>query len=189
MQGFAGLPQTDPSAEQPLCLDFCNTVIYRRSETRRKDWLPDPSALETWLEKHQLGAEADLPLTDQDLERAKVLREAIYGVFSGRDPKVALVAGAIKDALRIVTVEPAETGFRWCLDQGGPFDRALALIALSAAALATSPDFSRVRECDDDDCGWMFVDRSKNKSRRWCSMSECGNLAKARRFQSKKKGS
>ena len=39
----------------------------------------------------------------------------------------------------------------------------------------------RVKECDNETCRWLFVDMSKNRSRRWCDMKDCGNRAKARR--------
>jgi len=57
----------------------------------------------------------------------------------------------------------------------------LAPVVESAAALLTSPDLSRVRECESETCGWLFIDRSRNRSRRWCDMTVCGNRAKVRR--------
>jgi len=56
-------------------------------------------------------------------------------------------------------------------------------VARSAAELLTSDNVDRVRECEDDrGCGYLFIDQSKNRSRRWCSMESCGNRAKARRY-------
>lgn len=55
-------------------------------------------------------------------------------------------------------------------------------VVRSATELLTSEDLSRLRSCDADDCDWLFVDRSRNRSRRWCDMNTCGNRAKARRF-------
>jgi predicted RNA-binding Zn ribbon-like protein len=54
--------------------------------------------------------------------------------------------------------------------------------ALSAAELLTSPLLERVRECASPTCGWLFLDLSRNSTRRWCDMLSCGNRAKARRF-------
>ena len=51
----------------------------------------------------------------------------------------------------------------------------------AAAALLASEEASQVRECGGEDCGWMYVDRSRNGLRRWCQMETCGNRAKARR--------
>lgn len=63
------------------------------------------------------------------------------------------------------------------------FDRPLWASALSAVELLTSPDLGRVTRCSGEGCAWLFVDASKNRSRRWCDMSVCGNRAKARRYR------
>ena len=56
-------------------------------------------------------------------------------------------------------------------------------VARSAAELLTSDRLDRLRQCESEKgCGWLFVDGSRNRSRRWCDMSDCGNRAKARRF-------
>jgi predicted RNA-binding Zn ribbon-like protein len=60
-------------------------------------------------------------------------------------------------------------------------------VARAATALLTSPELVRVRECAGDPCGWVFLDLSKNASRRWCDMADCGNRAKARRYRERKK--
>ena len=61
-------------------------------------------------------------------------------------------------------------------------DAALLAPALwSAGDLLTGPQLARVRECANDKCLWLFLDESKNGTRRWCSMSACGNRAKAHR--------
>src|ERR671930_579256 len=68
-------------------------------------------------------------------------------------------------------------GFAWVADD------VLAPVVWSAAELLTSGPLERVRECPGDDtCGWLFLDTSRNGSRRWCDMRTCGNRAKARRY-------
>jgi len=62
-------------------------------------------------------------------------------------------------------------------------------IAGSAGELLTSDDLGRVRQCGGKTCRWMFVDRSKNRSRRWCDLKVCGNRTKARKLYRRKKGS
>ncbi len=66
--------------------------------------------------------------------------------------------------------------------------RALWPLVRSAVDLLTSPDLERLKLCEADDCGWLFVDASRNRSRRWCDMSGCGNLAKVRRFRARRRG-
>jgi predicted RNA-binding Zn ribbon-like protein len=60
-------------------------------------------------------------------------------------------------------------------------------VARSAADLLTSQEQSRVRECAASDCGWLFLDLSRNRSRRWCDMETCGNRTKARRHYARSK--
>ncbi len=85
---------------------------------------------------------------------------------------------------------PAGGGFAWEWDAGGDvLARPLWALARSAADLLTSPRLSRVRECPGEDgCGWLFLDTSKNGSRRWCSMQGCGSRAKARRYAGRRRG-
>jgi predicted RNA-binding Zn ribbon-like protein len=64
-------------------------------------------------------------------------------------------------------------------------DRVLWPAVVSAAELLTSDDLGRVRECASERCAWLFLDRSKNQSRRWCDMTVCGNRSKARRHYSR----
>lgn len=61
--------------------------------------------------------------------------------------------------------------------------RIVGSIARSAADLLTSGELERVKVCDAHDCGWFFVDVSRNRSRRWCDMAGCGNRVKARRYR------
>ena len=71
---------------------------------------------------------------------------------------------------------------------GGASDdlaRVLWPVARAAFDLLTSGAAGRLRECAGRDCHWLFLDRSKNGSRRWCAMSNCGNLAKARRHRAR----
>ena len=122
----------------------------------------------------------------EDLERAIELREALYRIFKavieGRRPEtrdVALLNGALP-AQKLVFDGPAAsfTG-----------DDALGTIARSAAELLTSPEISRVRACGGESCGWLFLDTSRNRSRQWCDMADCGNVAKVRRFRDRQRES
>ena len=61
-------------------------------------------------------------------------------------------------------------------------------VARAAAALLTSPELARLRQCGGDDCGWLFLDGSRNHSRQWCTMEDCGNLSKVRRFRERHSG-
>jgi predicted RNA-binding Zn ribbon-like protein len=131
------------------------------------------------------------------VEDARTLRLAIYRVLTaaaeGQEPdptRLADLNAFIQRGLssRRLTVSPAGSDWTWQLD---PFrlDHLLGPIAWSAAALLTSAEARRLSLCAADDCGWLFIDGSRNHSRRWCDMSDCGNRAKVRRFRDRQRDS
>jgi predicted RNA-binding Zn ribbon-like protein len=68
-------------------------------------------------------------------------------------------------------------------DAKNDLDRMLWRVADSAAEMLTEDDLTRLRGCPGEDCGWLFLDISKNSRRQWCDMQACGNLVKVRRFR------
>jgi predicted RNA-binding Zn ribbon-like protein len=159
----------------------------------------------------RLLAEAgdDLERQAEALRRIIALREAVYGVFSAvandhspdpedlqvldRELTVALAH------LRLAAADPGTGGaepagseervrFVWALT-GMEEDLTSMLwpVARAATTLLTSPELGRVRQCADEQCGWLFLDESRNASRRWCDMADCGNRAKARRYRERKR--
>ncbi len=120
------------------------------------------------------------------------LRETIYRIFVA---KVKDRAPAQED-LRILNsvlsrltsgaqVVHSADRFEWQWNvHEDALEAPLWLLALSAVDLLTSEYYQRVGQCaDEDGCGWLFVDTSKNHSRRWCDINDCGNRAKQRRYQ------
>jgi predicted RNA-binding Zn ribbon-like protein len=69
-----------------------------------------------------------------------------------------------------------------------PVAAILGPIALSAVGVLSQTDLSRIKQCPGEDCGWLFVDRTKNGARRWCEMEVCGNRAKQKRLRARKSG-
>jgi len=189
-----------------LCLDFANT-ISTRMETGR-EYLTSYAELAAWSEHAGALAEDEAEalrnhaashpnLAAGTLERAILFRETVYRIFSaiadGGEPGRADLAAlneALRPALSRLEVNSTGDGFawRWTLD-GNDLDGMLWPLARSAADLLTSEDLKRVRQCARDGCDWLFVDTSKNHSRRWCSMDLCGSRVKAKRYyQRKRKG-
>jgi predicted RNA-binding Zn ribbon-like protein len=123
------------------------------------------------------------------VERAIALREAIYRVFSavagGRTPKtddIATLSSFLSEAMSRLQLALTADGFTWSwTGDGDSLEQMLWPVAQSAARLLTSGELNRVGMCAGDGCGWLFFDASKNRSRRWCAMEDCGNRAKARR--------
>jgi len=81
------------------------------------------------------------------------------------------------------TLRSFAKGFRWAWKGPEILDCVLWPLALSAAELLASGDLTRLRQCGGENCGWLFLDTSRNRSRQWCDMKDCGNLAKVRRFR------
>lgn len=186
----------EPSGE-PLCLSFVNTVSSRGAE-RPSDRLERFQDLRDWLRRSGVLSEGATFSDDpRVLERAKGLREAIHSIGSalagGTVPPVADVDELNWSVQRaVVAVRLTGAGDRLAWDTSalrGSVTGALGLIALSAAELFASERADRVRECKNSECGWLFLDLSKNRSRKWCDMADCGNLEKARRYYAKKKAS
>jgi predicted RNA-binding Zn ribbon-like protein len=123
-------------------------------------------------------------------QQARRLREAIYEAFSAVAQGRSAPPGALKtiqDAYlaalhnAYLCLPPTGLGWRWPDD--GPLEQVLWPVASSAVDLAVSGRAARIRQCpgDDGQCGWLFVDTSKNATRRWCSMRSCGSRVKSRR--------
>ena len=130
------------------------------------------------------------------LKQAIALRETIYRIFSavaaGRAPENRDLAALNHDlcvAMAHSRLVPGPDGIEWDW-QRDPLrlDRVLWPVVRSAAELLTSGEEGRVRECAAHDCGWLFLDESRNRTRRWCSMQSCGNRAKVDRFRARRRG-
>jgi predicted RNA-binding Zn ribbon-like protein len=154
-----------PDVGGHLALDFANTIEPSREH------LATPQDLADWAARHGLHGTASL-------ERARALRRAIYEVFrplaDGAEPRTgalhAFYVGAVSGA-RLTA-----GGFAWD-------DDLLAPIAVAAVDLLRHGPVERVSVCAG--CPWLFLDTSRNHSRRWCSMEDCGARAKMRRYRAK----
>jgi len=187
-----------------LCLDFINTLDWRGAE-KPVEFLNTYHDLVVWSrhagictpgEARQLTAMAkDREAQAQQVrKRAIGLRETIYRILSAisqnKNPSKKDLAGfnqqlsASMQASQIVVIKD---GYSW--DTTGDkarLDWIFNPIARSTAELLVSADLQNVKSCADPACGWLFLDTSRNKRRRWCDMQDCGNRAKASRFYRKK---
>jgi predicted RNA-binding Zn ribbon-like protein len=185
-------------------LDFANTVGDR--PTAPRELLRTYADVLAWarqaglisIEQHgRLGSEARARPREAGrvLSRARALREAIQTVCSaaarGEPPAAATlepVNAEIPAAQSRQRLAPAGERAAWAWsDNPRALDAVLWPIVRAAADLLTSADLSLVRECADETCRWLFLDRSRNRSRRWCDMTVCGNRAKARRHYARVK--
>ncbi len=120
------------------------------------------------------------------------LREATYRIFvaqtkgkSPADRDLAILNAALRRPAGGAQVvrRLGQFEWQWNFDEN-TLETPLWIVALSALNLMTSGNLQRVGQCaDEDGCGWLFVDTTKNHSRRWCDINDCGNRAKQRRYQ------
>jgi predicted RNA-binding Zn ribbon-like protein len=183
-----------------LCLDFANSVDWHASD-HPDDKLHNFTDLIAWAEaaavlspdradRSRQMAQKQPQMARAAFERAIGLRELIYRLFVDVSEQetvhaedLALLNEALNESLSHLQIVTSSTGFNWgWAESSVEFDQILWPVARSAGELLTSDRLGRVRQCADDrGCGYLFVDTSRNRSRRWCSMESCGNRAKARR--------
>ena len=190
-----------------VCLDFANTTSQRESGSARER-LHGYEDLVRWCLRAELfgGTEARRLLDEararpeeaaRAWRRALELRESIFALASAaarREPPPAaaleLLNAVLSEGMGRRRLRPAECGLTWAWAEAADgLDWMLWPLAYSAAELLSSSDVERVKECGGDSCDWLFLDASRNGSRRWCVMEDCGNRAKARRHYHRSKES
>jgi predicted RNA-binding Zn ribbon-like protein len=181
-----------------LCLDFANTMSWRRSASPIER-LASYADLASWARQVGLISESEEASLCADatsdprrsrriMGRARSLRGAIFDTFAalseGRIPmeEIGSLEPSIQQAVVHSELARDVSSYRWePLAVGDRMQRVLYAIACSAGDLLTSTDISRIGQCSGPDCRWLWVDRTRNKSRRWCDMKVCGNRVKAQR--------
>src|ERR1700722_4746648 len=188
-----------------VSLDFVNTLDDRPTKPKE--------LIETYLDLVRFGEDAGLisaPQADRLFERSylelelaaralnhgRELREAIHDVFwaimNKRPAPPAALARLNADAQTAaghMHLVPTKVGFEWRFDDFGDFASVLWPIARAAVDLLASGELAYVRPCLSKTCEWFFLDTSKNHHRRWCNMTNCGNLANVQRFYVRRKSS
>lgn len=187
-----------------LCLDFVNTVD-RETNGYSHEWLTEYSDLVVWgrqtqtltaqQAKHLLQkAQQQRKRANAIFDRAIQLRETLYRIFSAisarQSPQAQDLAQFNSMLIQTHThlqLVFTEKQFVWSWNDSHHLEYMLWQIIRSASELLTNSNLNRVRECAGTDCGWVFLDMSRNRSRRWCDMEDCGNRAKAQRHYERSK--
>ena len=194
-----------------LCLDFTNTLDWHASDHPIEMLTSYADLVNFGLKAGLLNAEGAARLLEAAQERRYIaktwliqairLRGALYRVFvaiahseegAAVDPAdLDIITGFWQQAahsLRLVE-EAGEFRWQWAL-QPDDLARVILPVVQSAVNLLQSDDRQRIGQCEDDrGCGWLFLDTSRNRSRRWCSMDSCGNRAKAARHHARSRQS
>ena len=193
-----------------LSLDFINSVDGRvelngNNYTILKDKINNYEDLVDWAKTIGILNETTArnlvslagqkgKVTNRVFERAIKLRESLYRIFiSIVENRVPLKedievlnneCSAVREQQKLVYTSRK---FSWNYELTDEPDNMIWQVALSGAELLLSDQLKRVKQCPGTNCGWLFLDASKNGSRQWCDMKDCGNVAKVRRYREKRK--
>jgi predicted RNA-binding Zn ribbon-like protein len=197
----------DPSPFQLLgghpALDFVNTLDWRFRPSGSLELMNSYDDLLRFTEQcgllnrreaRQLRAAAGPRVFRNVLVSGKRFREALatvlYNVVDNRPPSdisLRLLSSFINKAQDARTLDwrKGRVTWAWILNNGRALELPLWKLSIEAATLLASNQSSKVSACSNPECRWLFLDTSKNQSRRWCDMKLCGNRLKARRFRQK----
>jgi predicted RNA-binding Zn ribbon-like protein len=176
--------------EVDLLVDFVNT----RDVEEQTDSLADPAAVHPWIAEHtEIEAPVDVVAELESQQRLLRLRESLRDLLRTN-------AGAPADELDLSPLREvaAQSQYRAglspeglvCINPDGDSVAAFeARLLLAMELVQTLGAWPRLKACAADSCRWAFFDTSRNRSRTWCSMEECGNREKTRRYRSRKAAS
>ena len=178
-----------------LCLDFINTVSARLP-VLGEEYLNTWDDFRVWVRRVGMFPEKEFILWNQlpesNIEEVQALREALYALFEHLARKGSLhpkhldaFNGFLHEVYPHTQLCLTEEGLHRGVEDTPHPEKPLWLIALSAEALLLSDRLARVKSCDN--CGWLYLDTSKNNTRRWCNMQTCGSQMKAKAYYHRKK--
>jgi len=191
-------------------LDLVNTLDHRFGDEVPVESLADYGALLRFAQQTELLDPAQVRLLTKSvkpqaaaraLRSVRELREALAAAFYGNLESRPPPAADIRTLERHFLASERHRELRWqeaaarngrpaMAWQWGRFAKEAELpvwiLAERAGQLMLSDAMERVRDCGADTCRWLFLDTSKNHTRRWCNMKVCGNRMKARRFQARR---
>jgi predicted RNA-binding Zn ribbon-like protein len=183
-----------------LALDFANTASGRHVGLTAERlaapgdvvaWAEHAGAVDAKAARRARTALADESEADRLLRHAKHLREAIYAIgvaVSRGEAAPENDLGVVREFARramgsAAFVRQGAGGYRFDFSAAPTEASLLGPIAWSAVDLLQNGRLDRVKQCPGEDCGWLFIDNSKNGSRRWCDMATCGNRTKVHRHR------
>ncbi|MDF1613286.1 CGNR zinc finger domain-containing protein [Stygiobacter electus] len=194
-----------------IAIDFVNSIGGRNEKgidnyTIRDEKLNSYEDIVNWAEEIGIvstvfskkliaAASENSKEANKVFERAKLLREALYRIFRHTIEEKKPLTEDIEILNKECSIARGHqelnfslNKFFWDFKFGDQYlDIILWNVALSAAELLTSERLFRLKRCAGEDCGWLFLDMSKNQSRQWCDMKDCGNFEKVRRFREKQR--
>lgn len=169
-----------------LALDLCNTMSWRLDPARTVDRLTSPADLPAWF-RAVTGHSGPSTPDAADLAAVRHLRDATIRALDAHldntePPRqdLLIVYEAWRAALALAD-PPRALPLTVTVDPSAPH-RLAPHLALAVAELLHRPDLSTLHRCEGEGCGWLFLDTTRNHSRRWCDSQDCGNRARVRAY-------
>jgi len=181
-----------------VALDLLNTVEWRLDPTQLSDDLTAYPHVLDWAEQAEIISGDERQALDrlarsapgqaeQELEAFRDLRETAYAALVEQDAGAAdALARQHREALDRARLIRTGAHWEWGepeLTLTTPRDRTTRAVI----ELLTSPDVAALHQCEDVACGWVYLDTSPRRNRRWCVAADCGNRNRARRFYARRK--
>ncbi len=181
---------------EEISLDFINTISWRDTE-REHEWLHDPANFIAWALSAKL---IDTPIAKimkarpaaeltKELEQVYATRRDLYNILTPLSFNKKPGEEAIKklDAMihKIFRHRHIGSKYEWLWDAPLTLPEIIAPVIWNAGYIITDLDHSRISHCHA--CKWVFYDKTKNRSRRWCDMEDCGSRDKSLRYYHRKK--
>ena len=187
-----------------VALDLVNTLDWRFRVAGSEELIHNYADVVHFIEQSGMIGAGDArrllrgaPASKADQVAASVreLREALarilYASVEGKSPLASSVRefeARFNEARAHQRLHWEGAKMAWSLPQSPALALPLWLLTLSAGEFITSDRMQLLRECGNGECRWLFLDTSKNHTRRWCDMKICGNRMKARRFKAQHRG-
>lgn len=183
----------EPPEHALLLRDFANTVDVDEGT----DALCDPAALAAWLRDHALddtGSQGDHGAGEADLEVAVTLRTSLRAAIRAHHQRREGGTGGAMTSGPGLDVSVPKLPLQVAVSAGNPalvpvesgIRGSLARLAAAMVASTADRSWERLKICAEDSCQWAFLDSSKNRSKHWCSMQECGNRSKTRAYRARR---
>jgi predicted RNA-binding Zn ribbon-like protein len=178
-----------------LALDFCNTAGEHLSEHPQElitewegfvRWAAQAGVIDA--DTYEKQARRPFPLRPVLHLRESIYRVALALALRKPIPEADLAAVRRQAEGRRPEVVRRGDHLHWIPDPLRSSAQLRAVLAGEALSLFCSPSASRIGVCEGGLCGWLFLDDSRGKRRRWCDMNDCGNRAKARQYYARHRG-
>jgi predicted RNA-binding Zn ribbon-like protein len=183
--------------------DFINTLDWRFRESGAEELLRRftdlirfliQSKLISAVQGRRLVNTVDDRSAERTLKTARKLRESLadflYAKLDGRQPSSHCIS-RLQEHFQVARAHQKlawkKGRVEWTWNEDDRANLPVHMLSSSASDLIMSTNLANIRACCNPECRWIFVDVSKNHTRRWCNMKLCGNRMKARRFYAQKK--